>query len=183
MSRRSETVARLVVSTALVAAAAALVSPTARGAPTVSLRPVDALERPVDVRVDALRRRAGLAPVRHSAELTRAAEAHARMLARSGTFSHRSPGEKAFSRRLQSFYSARGFTYWATGENIFWCRSAATAAKVVRAWVKSPPHRANLLDRRWREVGVAAYSVAGAPGVYGGQDVTIVVIEFGTRTR
>jgi uncharacterized protein YkwD len=83
---------------------------------------------------------------------------------------------------LQSVYSARGFAYWATGENIFWAPSVVTAAQIVRAWIASPPHGLNLLDRPWRQVGLAAVRVPVAPGVYQGIDVTIVVAEFGTRT-
>ena len=49
--------------------------------------------------------------------------------------------------------------------------------------MNSPEHRANLLDRSWREVGLSAVHAASAPGVYGGDEVTIVTADFGFRTR
>jgi uncharacterized protein YkwD len=48
--------------------------------------------------------------------------------------------------------------------------------------MNSPPHRANLLSPRWREVGLAAVHVGRAPGVYGGREVTIVTADFGVRS-
>jgi uncharacterized protein YkwD len=152
-------------------------------APAVKLIAADAIEHPIEQQVSDLRRSAHLARPRHSEELTQAAEWHAATLARSGTFGHHAPGEKSFSLRLQSFYSARGFVRWATGENVFWATSDVSPAQVVGAWLASPPHKANIYDPLWREVGVAAVRVPRAPGVYEGRDVTIVVIEFGRRKR
>jgi uncharacterized protein YkwD len=165
----------------VLAAAAFFVAPRGHAAPVVELRPVDAIEGPIEQRVAELRRAAGASLTRHSAELSAAAESHAAMLGRSGTFSHRAPAERAFSTRLQRFYPARGMRYWATGENIFWAHTAVSPEQVIRAWLASPPHRLNLLDPTWREVGIAALRVQDAPGVYGGADVTLVVIEFGRR--
>jgi uncharacterized protein YkwD len=167
----------------LAAVAAVLLAPRVEAAPSVEMRAVDAIERPIEQRVDELRRAAGVPLTRHSEELSAAAEAHAAMLGRSGTFSHHAPGERAFSTRLQRFYSARGMRYWATGENIFWAHTAVSPEQVIRAWLASPPHKLNLLDPTWREVGIAALRVRDAPGVYGGGDVTLVVIEFGRRHR
>jgi uncharacterized protein YkwD len=169
---------------AVVAAAAAfLAAPRVQAAPAAELQPVDAIENPIEQRVVELRRAAGLPTTRHSQELSAAAAAHAAMLGTTGTFGHHAPGERAFSTRLQRFYSARGMAYWATGENVFWAHTAVSPDQVIRAWLASPPHRLNLLDPTWREAGIAAVRVQNAPGVYGGGDVTIVVIEFGRRHR
>ena len=182
MSHRSRSlVAAVGLLTAAATLAALLAAPPAQSAPTVELRPVNAIERPIAAHIDTLRQAAKLPSVRHSPGLTNAAERHAATLARSGTFSHRAPGEKPFTQRLSAFYTPRGFVYWATGENIFWVRGHASPEKVVAAWLKSPPHRANIYDPLWREIGVAAVRAPRAPGVYGGRDVTIVVLELGTR--
>ena len=52
---------------------------------------------------------------------------------------------------------------------------------VVRAWMRSAGHRANLLGR-WRQLGVSVIRVANPTGVYRpfGR-VTIVTAEFGSR--
>jgi uncharacterized protein YkwD len=47
--------------------------------------------------------------------------------------------------------------------------------------MQSPPHRANLLDRSWREIGVSAIHFDSAPGDYAGGPVTIVTADFGVR--
>ena len=48
-------------------------------------------------------------------------------------------------------------------------------------WLDSPEHRKNLENPSWREIGVSAVHVAQAPGVYHGQEVTIVTTDFGVR--
>jgi uncharacterized protein YkwD len=171
------------IAAALAVLAALVASAPSSGAPTLRLAPADHIEEPIESRVDALRRAGDLRGVRHSPALAEAAEAHAQALARSGTFAHEIPGGKPFAARLQRFYPARGYAHWATGENIYWTQAAASPEAVVRAWLASPPHRAVLYDPLWREVGVAAVRAQSAPGVYGGRDVTIVVIELGLRRR
>jgi uncharacterized protein YkwD len=183
MSRRPRHPIAAVGALAAAAAAAFLVAPLGRAATAVELQPVDAIESPIERRVVELRRAEGVPLTRHSEQLSAAAEAHAAVLGRSGTFAHHAPGERSFSTRLQQYYPARGMRYWATGENIFWAHTAVSPEQVIRAWLASPPHRLNLLDPTWREVGIAALRVQDAPGVYGGGDVTLVVIEFGRRHR
>ena len=58
----------------------------------------------------------------------------------------------------------------------------ATARATVRAWTHSPGHRANLLERRFADVGigvVAGAPIAPKPGELGGTYVT----DFGRRQR
>ena len=44
---------------------------------------------------------------------------------------------------------------WTLGENLAWgTGDLATAAGVMRAWMNSPGHRANILKRAYREVGI-----------------------------
>jgi uncharacterized protein YkwD len=101
-----------------------------------------------------------------------------------GFFDHDSADGTPFWRRIERFYGGRGFRSWAVGENIFW-QSPTTlgAITVVRSWLRSPGHRANMLSRDWRDVGVGAISLPRAPGVYGGAPVTIVTVDFGKRRR
>ena len=51
----------------------------------------------------------------------------------------------------------------------------------LELWMASPKHRANVLSRSWREIGIAAVSVVAAPGIFAGSDVTIVSTDFGAR--
>ena len=48
--------------------------------------------------------------------------------------------------------------------------------------MRSPEHRANILDREWREIGVSAFHAAPRPARYRGLPVTIVTTDFGARS-
>jgi uncharacterized protein YkwD len=79
------------------------------------------------------------------------------------------------------FYPSRGWRSWKVGENLLWTAPPLDATTVVRRWLESPPHREVLFRGAWRDVGAAAVRVNGARGVYAGQNVTIVALEFGAR--
>jgi uncharacterized protein YkwD len=49
-------------------------------------------------------------------------------------------------------------------------------------WMASPPHRANILNPNWREIGIASASRADAPGAYDDLNVTVVTTDFGVRS-
>ena len=144
---------------------------------------LSALEAQVLANVNVTRRQRGLRALRFSATLSRAAEFHSRDMARRGYFSHNSANGAAFWRRVQRFYPSAGYRSWAVGENLVWASPDLTSASALSMWMGSPPHRANLLSRQWREVGLAAVHVQSAPGVFGGHPVTIVTANFGSRTR
>ena len=142
-----------------------------------------ALEAQVLAHVNATRRQRGLRALRFSASLSRAAESHSRDMARRGYFSHESANGAAFWRRVQRFYPSAGYRSWAVGENLVWASPELTAASALSMWMGSAPHRANLLSRQWREIGLSAVHSTSGPGVFGGHSVTIVTANFGSRTR
>ena len=74
-------------------------------------------------------------------------------------------GHGNFGRRLQN-YGVRRKT---VGENVAWAQGASVDAQVIVAqWLASPLHRANLLRRSFRRVGVgtAVGGFAGYPQAY-----------------
>lgn len=144
---------------------------------------VSALEAQVLADVNATRRQRGLRPLRFSGQLARAADFHSQDMARRGYFSHNSRDGSAFWRRVQRFYPSTGYRSWIVGENLVWASPDLSASSALSMWMGSPPHRANLLNRQWREIGLAAIHVTAAPGVFGGHQVTIVTANFGSRTR
>lgn len=97
----------------------------------------------------------GLAPLRLHPELSRAAVAHARDMVRRGFFRHDTPnGRSPFQRMLATRYVPRG-ARWLLGENLGWgTRELAQPAALVRSWMRSPSHRRNILNGRFREIGV-----------------------------
>ncbi len=45
----------------------------------------------------------------------------------------------------------------------------------------SPPHRANILNPAWREIGISSITSADAPGTFGNRDATVITTDFGVR--
>jgi uncharacterized protein YkwD len=140
-----------------------------------------ALETAVTAQVQTIRRGRGLPSLRFSPTLTAGARARARDMARRGYFSHTDPSGTPFWVQVMRFYPSRGWRAWKIGENLLWTAPPLDANTVVRRWLESPPHRDVLLRANWRDVGAAAVRVTSARGVYAGQNVTIVALEFGVR--
>jgi uncharacterized protein YkwD len=162
----------------LVALLAAAPASAANRTPAAALSP---LESGVLADINAFRAEHHLAKLRLSTPLDEAARAHSRQMAQDGYFAHDSADGSAFWRRVQSFYRSSLWRYWSVGENLLWSSPDVSASAALEMWLASPEHRANLMNPRWREIGVSAVHVAHAPGVYHGLDVTIVTTDFGVR--
>jgi uncharacterized protein YkwD len=164
-----------------VLAAAALVVPAATAAPQRARAALSPLESGVLVDINNFRRAHNLTPLHLNAKLSAAARQHTQQMAQDGYFAHESVDGAAFWKRIQGFYASGPWGYWSVGENLLWSSPDVTPQQALQMWLKSPEHRANLLNPRWREIGVSALHQAAAPGVYKGLDVTIVTTDFGVR--
>lgn len=163
------------------AVAALAASAQAATAPQATIAAQNGLEREILVELNQVRAAHGLPALRLARGLTAAADAHSAAMARYGFFAHESRGGGAFWKRILRFYGRGSFRTWSVGENLLWSSSTLDAAGAVRMWMDSPPHRRNILDRGWREVGLSAVAAAGAGGVFSGRDVVIVTSDFGAR--
>lgn len=155
---------------------------TAAGTPVRTLSAANRFESQVLVELNAIRRDHGLAPLRASRALESAADSHSQEMGSFGYFAHSSRNGAAFWKRIQRFYGPRGNGSWAVGENLLWSTTGIDAVGALKLWMASPGHRKNILTARWREIGLSAVTVPGAPGVYGGRDVVIITTDFGVRT-
>ena len=119
--------------------------------------------------VNAARAAHGLAPLQSDGPLIRAARSHSDALMRTDAFTHGS-----FAARLAAF-GARGPRF---GENLAWgVGSRASARSIVRAWLASPGHRANLLRPGFRRIGIGA-----RVGTFQGRGgATVVTADFAGR--
>lgn len=142
---------------------------------------LQALNRQVLAGVNRFRARHGRAPLHESAALDRSARRHSLEMGRLGYFGHSSADGMEFWQRIRHFYPAHGYSYWSVGENLVWASPSLRVGGAMRMWISSPPHLANLLSRRWRQIGISAVGVASAPGVYGHRHVTIITTDFGVR--
>lgn len=118
---------------------------------------------------DYARRHAGLPPLRLSARLARAARAKSADIARCG-FTH-TACNRAFEYRIDW----AGYRWSRVGENLAWGTGAlGRPYAIFSAWLRSAPHRANILDPRFRDLGVAVRNSGSA---------ALWVAEFGRAER
>jgi uncharacterized protein YkwD len=112
--------------------------------------------------------RSGLTPRR---ALTRAAALKGHAVAECGDFSHTPCGTD-----LAAHVRATGYRFALFGENLFaGPYGRVSAREVVEAWLESPPHRANLLSPRYRELGIAP---ARAQGILGPGEAVLWTAAF-----
>jgi uncharacterized protein YkwD len=146
-----------------------------------SLRSLHTLNRQVLAAVNKFRAAHGLVRLRASPALDRSARQHSLEMGRLGYFAHPSANGTAYWRRIGHFYRVRNYSYWSVGENLVWSAPTLTAGRAMQLWIASPEHLRNLLSPQWRQLGVSAVHVLRAPGVFGGQPVTIITTDFGVR--
>jgi uncharacterized protein YkwD len=109
--------------------------------------------------VNAARAANGLEPLRVDGRLARAALAHARDMAEYGYFAHQGGNDGTLTDRLR----AVGFNWTVEAENI---ALDSDEAHAHRAFLDSPGHRANILARDVRYIGVAALSIGTNSTLY-----------------
>ena len=165
--RKSPGLAIVLALVALLAPAGAQARPEARtsqnGCANTSLKPTRANLELVRDAVLCLhnreRARHGLPKLRENPLLRRAAERHTDNMVSERFFDHTSPSGSTMVERIRRTGYTKRARSWALGENIAWgSGSLATAAQIHRSWMKSPGHRANILQRSFREIGIGIES-------------------------
>jgi len=170
---------RIAVSALVVALALAPAAASARSSATAMRETT--LEAQLAQQINVIRRSYGFKPLAVSTKLSSAAAAHTREMGADGYFEHDSFDATPFWKRLARWYPSRGWRSWSVGENLLYRAPDVTAESSVQMWMSSPPHRANLLSRSWREIGISAIHFDAAPGEYKDAPVTIVTADFGFR--
>lgn len=103
---------------------------------------------------------AGLTPLREESRLMRAAQVQSEQMGQLTMMDHVLP-KAPFPKPADRLAAAR-YTWAAYAENVAVGQPSAEA--VVNAWMKSPGHRANILNPNYTELGVGyAVDVAGRP--------------------
>lgn len=125
----------------------------------------------------------GLRPLREHSELRSAAQSYAELMDDHNFFDHVSPAGSTMVDRLK-----RGTGYlrsgrsWVVGENLAWgAGGAETPARIVRAWMRSPGHRKNILNGRFRDIGIGITDGAPVAGVSAASGAATYVNNFGAR--
>ena len=106
--------------------------------------------------VNIEREKAGLKPLVADPLLMKGARAKSKDMVDNRYFSHNSPTYGSPFNMMKTF----GIRYRNAGENI--ASGQRTPDSVVRAWMNSPGHRANILSSKYGKIGVGyAYTTAG----------------------
>ena len=139
------------IAAAILVGVIAVVSPLAgAGAAVEERRPGAGLD---PARIVALhnqsRREAGLPPLGVDDQLTAAARAKLFDMLKRDYFAHRSPD----GRQPWTFIKAAGYRFRAAAENL--AKGYDSETELQRDWMRSKGHRANILNPRFTEVGVA----------------------------
>ena len=134
--------------------------------------------------INKQRTKRGLAKLRVGVKLTTCARSHSQEMGEEQYFAHPSlSGESCAKRILRFGYTKSGYKFWKVGENIYYgCGLYSSPVCVIQAWMKSPAHRAVILTRCFRDIGLGAYV---ADQGYGSIDspVTFYTIDLGRRIR
>jgi uncharacterized protein YkwD len=110
------------------------------------------------VLVNQERTKAGCQPLAADSRLATAARLHSRDMANRGYFDHTTPDGVTFDKRITN----AGYRWSSVGENI--AKGQKDAASVMRSWMDSPGHRANILNCTFKDIGIGlAYDSRRAP--------------------
>lgn len=123
--------------------------------------------------INVVRRAYGLGPVRGSGPLNRSSVLKANAVRRCG-FSHTPCGMPfSITFRRAGYLPAREFA-----ENLAWGQGElGSPLHTLGQWLRSPSHRANLLARRWRDLGIAVERGT----MFGRGGVSLWVLQLGRR--
>lgn len=117
------------------------------------------------------RKKHGLGSLSLNKTLSEAAQRKAADMFAFNYWSHNSPS----GRSPWDFFKEVNYNYTYAGENL--ARDFQTTPSVIQAWMDSPSHRENILEKNYQEIGVAVVD-----GSLQGVKTTLVVQMFGTPT-
>ena len=124
----------------------------------------------------------GLRALRQHGQLRQVAQSYSGMMVRDSFFDHvGSDGSTVLSRIKGRTTYLKGVARWSVGENLYWgSGQRGTPQASVQGWLNSPPHRHNMLNPRFRDIGIGI--ALGAPEDIGGDTAATYTTEFGTHS-
>lgn len=121
---------------------------------------------------NAERAKSGLPALRFNGTLSQSAAAKASDMFSNQYWAHTSPQGK----EPWDFFKTAGYSYKVAGENL--ARDFSTTPDMMAAWMNSPTHRANIMNSRYEEIGIAVVN-----GTLNGIETTLVVQHFGSPSQ
>jgi uncharacterized protein YkwD len=116
--------------------------------------------------------------LREHKRLRKAALGHSRDMVRTHYFEHTSPSGSTMVGRILATRYVRANQGWSLGENLEWgTGSLGTPRGAMESWMGSPGHRANILQRSFREMGVGIVTRVPVSAARG----ATYTVDFGVR--
>lgn len=122
-------------------------------------------------KANAARREAGLPTLTPNSLLEESARRKGEDMLKNGYFAHNSPSGIT----PWKWFDGGGYKYVYAGENL--AIDFATGEDVHAAWMNSPGHRRNILNEKYRDIGIAVVT-----GNFNDRVTTIIVQHFGSLT-
>lgn len=113
----------------------------------------------------------GLAPLTYDSRLAASAAAKAQHMVTYGYWAHTAPDGTT----PWTFVRNAGYPYVVVGENL--AKGFSADSSVISAWMGSSSHRANILNAKFRHIGIAVTS-----GVIAGKQTTVIVAHYGATS-
>lgn len=117
-----------------------------------------------------MRQNRGLSKLCVHPALQKAARAHSRDMINRDYFSHNTKGS---NRNPGQRLKGAGYNWRTYGENIGYNSSSKA---MMKAWINSPGHRSNILNKSFKEIGIGAVR-----GNYRGNNTIMFTADFGAR--
>ena len=103
-----------------------------------------------------LRGQANLPALKDNAKLRKAATGHSSDMVTDGFFDHTSPNGDTFVDRILDAGYAKRNEAWSIGENLAWgTGELSTPQAIMSAWMNSSGHKANILKKTYKEIGIS----------------------------
>jgi uncharacterized protein YkwD len=102
-----------------------------------------------------IRREHNLPLLKENSRLRKAGTTHSNEMVDEGYFDHTAPDGTTFVDRILGSGYAKRNGDWTIGENLAWgTGELSTPAGVMQAWMNSAGHKANILKRSYKELGI-----------------------------
>jgi uncharacterized protein YkwD len=155
-------------------------------APALASTQLNGYEKQLVSLINKERAKHGLCALRVNVKLVNSARGHSTEMGQLKYFSHESQipqGESWSSRIVRYGYGRQGYHHWKAGENIYWGAQLYSSPVIcVDSWMDSPAHRAVILTKGFRDLGVGAYKTDSG---FGGVDgvVWVFTMDAGLRAQ
>ena len=115
------------------------------------------------------RQKLGLSPLKYNSTLSASATNKANDMFADNYWAHNAPDGKV----PWDFFKEAGYHYTVAGENL--ARDFYNTSSLIKAWMNSPTHRANIVNGKYQEIGIGVVN-----GTLDGIKTTLVVQHFAT---